>query len=370
MIDLVKATGGLLGTLFAGTEDAGHGFIQSLTEMITRLNEFLKTAEGQDVIAALVFAVQALAATLSFSIETMIFFTKTFKMMLKFFELVGRGAVDFVIMVGEAFGKIPELISTTVGAIPGLITGFFTMLFDNVLMVIGIGVGSILFIFQELPNQIAGFLLSLPQRIYAIFLQIGPLIGDALQGAVDFGRNIIVNGFNNIVDFVMSVPERLKSLIPTFSGAGKNLIQSFMNGFRSVGNFIGDVAGDIVGAVKGFLNRAIDKINVGIAKVDEVLPGDLGRIPRLASGAFVRRRPGGIIANVGEGPEDEWVLPQSKLEAMTGGTTITFGPGAISVNFSGALPTEKEARQIGETIGQGLANAIARRDLRAAVRAI
>jgi phage-related protein len=370
LFDLVKALSGLLGTLFAGTEDAGHSFIVSLTEMIIRLDEFLKTADGKTVIDALVLSTEALATSLGLIVEITIFLVRAFKNALKMFEAIGRGVVSLALLIGEWFTKAKDTVTTTIGQIPEIIGEVFQRAIDTALMILGVGIGTIIFIFTELPNQIAGFLLSLPQRIYAIFLQIGPLIGLALQGAVDFGRNIIVNGFNEIVDFVMSVPERLKGLIPTFSGAGKNLIQSFMNGFRSVGNFIGDVAGDIVGAVKGFLNKAIDKINVGIAKVDEVLPGDLGRIPRLAGGAFVSKRPGGILANVGEGNEDEWVLPQSKLEALAGGTMITFGPGAINVNFSGALPTEKEAQSIGETIGSSMANAIVRRNLRTQVRAI
>ena len=370
LIDLVKSLGGLLKTLFAGTEDAGHSFIQSLTNMITKLDEFLKTAEGQEVITSMAVAVKLLAATLSSSLDALIFFTKSLKQTLGFFEAVGRGVVGFVSLMVEQFEALPELITSTIGAIPEMVSNIFNGMFDAILLATGAAIGALLFIFQELPDRIAAFLISLPQRLYAIFLQISPLIGLALQGAVDFGRNIIVNGFNEIVDFVMSVPERLKSLIPTFGGAGKSLIQSFMNGFRSVGSFIGDVAGDIVGAVKGFLNKAIDRINSGIATIDAILPGDLGRIPRLAEGAFVPKRPGGILANIGEGNEDEWVLPQSKLDAMTGGTTITFGPNAININFSGALPTEAEAQTIGETIGQNLASMIARRNLRAQVRAI
>lgn len=370
LIGLVKSLGGLLGTLFAGTEDAGHGFIVSLTEMITRLDEFLQTADGQTVIDGLVFGIKALAASLSTALGVIIFFIQTFKMMMRFFELVGQGAVSLVDTLDEWFTKAHDVIVETIGRIPEIIGEAFQAAIDAALFALGVGIGIILFVFTELPNQILKFLASLPERIFAIFTKIGPLIASALQSAVDFGHDIVVNGFNAIIDFVMSVPDRIKDLIPTFGNAGKNLIQSFMNGFRSVGNFIGDVAGDIVGAVKGFLNKAIDKINVGIAKVDEFLPGDLGRIPRLADGAFVPRRPGGILANVGEGNEDEWVLPQSKLDAMLNGGNVTFGPNSINVNFSGVVPTAEEAQQTGEAIGQGIISLLQRRNARANVRAI
>lgn len=372
LFDLVKALASVFGTLFSGTEESGHDFIKSLTEMTIKFNEFLKSADGQDIIQALVFAVKVTAATLSSTLAVLILFTQNFKMMLKVLRDVGEGFVDFVVVVGKWFAKIPEFIGKFIAGIPEMVARFFTHMFDLVLGAIGVGIGLILFAFQVLPGKIADFLTSLPQRIYDILVKIGPLVATAIQMAVDFGRNILVNGFNSIVEFIASVPDRIKSLIPTFGGAGKNLIESFMNGFRSVGHFIGDVAGDIVNSVKGFLNKAIDKINAGIAKVDEILPGDLGRIPRLAAGALVRHRPGGIMANIGEGNEDEVVAPLSKLEGIVNNNqaAVNFGPNSINVNFSGVVPTEQEARNTGNAVGQGIIDMITRRNMRVQVRAV
>jgi phage-related protein len=371
LIDLVKALGGLLGTLFAGTEDSGHDFIIALTEMTTKLNEFLKSAEGQDAITLLVVGVKILGVAIQTTLDLLIFFFSSSRNFLLFLEKVGRGFIDLVIVIGEWLGKVPGYVTDFIGKIPAMVAGFFQSMIDQALQVLGIGIGLILFTVFELPKQIIAAIQNLPQRIYELLVGVGPIIVNIFQGAVDFAKNLIVNGFNEIVEFIQSVPGRIRNLIPNFSSAGHSLIESFMNGFRKVGNFIGDIAGDIVGAVKGFLNKAIDKINQGIAKVDLVLPGDLGRIPRLEDGAFVPRRPGGILANIGEGKEDEWVLPQSKLEAMTGaGQTITFGPSAINVNFSGAVPTEKEARDTGAAVGQGVIDMITKRNMRVQVRAI
>ena len=369
LIDLVKALGGLLGTLFAGTEDAGHGFIKTLTDLTIKLDEFLKTAEGQEAIDTLVFAIKALGFALTATLQTLMFFWGVAQNTFLGLGMLGQGFMDFVDTIVEWAKKIPGAVDEFFGQLPEKISGFFTDMFDRALQAIGIGTGLILFAIQVLPDKIAAFLLSLPQRIYDILIQIGPVIALALQGAVDFGVNIVTNGFNAIVDFIRGTPDRIRSLIPNFGKAGHSLIESFMNGFRAVGGFISDVAGDIVGAVKGFLNRAIDRINSGIATIDAVLPGDLGRLPRLADGAFVPRRPGGILANIGEGREDEWVLPQSKLDAMTGGS-ITFGPDSINVNFSGVVPTESEARATGAAVGQGIIDTITKRNIQVQVRAI
>lgn len=371
LIALLKAVGGLIGTIFGATEEEGHNFLKTLTNLTVKLDEFLQTADGKAALDALVFAVKALGVALIATLETLIFFWRITQNTLRALEMLGRGFVDLIRKIGEWLGKIPGVITQFIGGIPDMVSGFFQQMFDRTLQIIGIGTGLILFAIQVLPQKIADLLMSLPQRIYDILITIGPIIGNVLQGAVDFGVNVVTNGFNNIVSFITSVPDRIRALVPTFGKAGNSLIESFMNGFKSVGNFIGDVAGSIVGAVKGFLNKAIDRINSGIETIDNVLPGSLARIPRLAEGALVRHRPGGILANVGEGREDEVVAPLSKLEGMLqGGPSITFGAGAVNVNFSGVVPTESEARRTGTAVGQGILDMISKRNVQVQVRAI
>lgn len=371
LITLFKELGSLIGTIFGATEEEGHNFIKALTDMTVKLNDFLKTAEGQEALQLLVFTVKALVFTLSTSLDTLIFFWRGTQNMLLGLEMLGRGFVDLVTKIKDWFGSIPGAVTTFLEGLPEMVAGFFQRMFDRTLQIIGISIGLILFAIQELPNQIGAFLVSLPQRIYDWLVPIIGFVGQVFEGAVNFGKNFVVNGFNEIVAFIASVPERLRALMPNFNNAGSNLIQSFMNGFRAVGGFISDVAGDIVNSVKGFLNRAIDRINSGIATIDAILPGDLGRIPRLAEGALVRHRPGGILANVGEGSEDEVVAPLSKLEGMIGARqNITFGAGAVNVSFSGVVPSESEARRTGKAVGQGILDMISKRNIQLQVRAI
>jgi phage-related protein len=373
LLDLVKAVGRLIGTLFAGTREEGHGFIQTLTDLTIRLDNFFKSAAGQEVIHNLVVAVGLLGAALGVILNTLIFLGQAQKSFVNGLVKVEHGVIGFTNAIGEFLGKIPEAIGEALGflaSIPGRIQDIFRQLGEAVLIALGTAIGTVIFIFKNLPEQIANFLLSLPQRIHDILAGAGPAAGSALQDMITFAKNVVVNGFNEIVDFILSVPDRIKALGPIFLQAGLNLIKSFMNGFRSVGSFIGDVAGDIVNAVKGFLNKAIDKINVGIAAVDAFLPGDLPRIPRLAGGALVKKRPGGILANIGEGNEDEVVAPLSKLGDLTGGQTINFGPGSINVSFSGVVPTENEARATGKQVGEGIIAALTRANVRTQVRAI
>lgn len=370
LLDLVKAVGGLLGTLFAGTKAEGHDFIKTLTDLTIRLDNFFKSADGRDVINDLVLVVKLLGATLGATLNTLVFLTQSLHSVWGGLEFIGRSVVLFVKTFGEWLSKIPGVVVEFIGGIPKAIGDALSAAFNAALIGIGVGIAAILFLIMDLPNQIIMFLIMLPSRISDALASTGPTMGNIFLQALQFVKDVVVNGFNEIVNFIGSIPDRIVALAPKLYMAGLGLIQAFMNGFRSVNNFIGDVAGDIVRAIKGFLNKAIDKINVGIAAVDEFLPGDLPRIPRLAQGALIRARPGGTAAIIGEGGKDEIVAPLDKLNDIVGGPTVNFGPGAISISFSGVVPTEAEARATGEAVGQGISSMLTRRNIRAQVRAI
>lgn len=213
-----------------------------------------------------------------------------------------------------------------------------------------------------------------------LFASITLFIGEVVRlftGAGDIieeWKTRTVNATDGIVDAVKSVPERLTALGTNFLNAGKHLIESFIGGFRSAGNFINDVAGDIVGGIKKGLNKFIGTINLGIANLDALLPFSLARIPSLASGGIVGARSGGVLAQIAEGGEDEVVSPLSDLKALiadaASGTVVTFGPGSINVNFNGAAPTEGEAHAAGQAVGNGIIAALTRRNIRTQLRTV
>lgn len=213
-----------------------------------------------------------------------------------------------------------------------------------------------------------GFLLQILTTTLTVVLDFFGLVDRTVISTKDG----ITSAMTAIVDVIAQVPGKLMALGTFFADAGRNLIQSFIGGFRQAGSFVTDVAGDIVQGIKGGLNRFIATINLGIANIDAMLPFSIGRIPKLADGALIHHRPGGILANIGEGHEDEVVSPLSDLKAMiadAGGPRITFEPGAINVNFEGVVPTEGEARTVGTAVGQGIIATLARRGVNTQVRA-
>ena len=370
LIDLLKASGGLISTIFSGTEDAGHDFIKSLTTMIQKLDEFFQTADGKFAIDALILATKALGFAILATLTLFASSVQVLRQILQFFNDVGVGATNFVDKTIDKLKQLREAVITYIKNIPETIGNLLQLAWDQLLIRIGNGLGIIIFMFTQFPQQVVDAVQNLPERLWQTFTNVALRMGEALSTGMSNAKQIVIDGVNSIVSFITSVPDRLKSLLPQFGGAGSNLIEAFMNGLRRVGNFVGDVAGDVVGAIKGFLNKAIDRINVGIKQVDDVLPGSLPRLPRLAEGALVRKRPGGTAAIIGEGNEDEVVVPLSKLNDVGGGGSITFGPGAINVNYSGVVPTESEARTTGAAIGRGILDILSRQNARVQVRAV
>lgn len=377
LIDLLKALGSLVGTIFASFVGPGHELIDTLTDVVTRLDDFFKSAEGQRSLEEDIALIKAAGAALGFLINFLIEATKfslkvedAFKSLGNSLQSGGDSIGNFFTSIGTFFSSLPGKIGEALSALPGVIGGAFTAAFDAAFTAVGLGIGLILFAILELPKQAGEFLSTMPGKLGDALANTGPVLSDLFSRAVASVKGLLIGGFDEVVAFINSVPGRIAALGPFFLQAGINLIQSFMEGFRRVGTFIGDVAGDIVNGVKGFLNRAIDRINNGIGIIDDLLPGSLPRIPRLAKGGIIPATPGGRLFVGGEGGQDEVVAPLSKLKDMlNAGPQIVFGPGSINVGFEGVIPTEQQAFTTGQAVGQGVLAALARRDIRMQARA-
>lgn len=287
--------------------------------------------------------------------------------------------VDLADSVIAFFGALftPETV-----ALGQLVLGVFTQLIDEFTEFLNTPTGKrFLEDLAILALAAAGALSFLLEVLGFIFASITLFLGEMVRlvavatGALDDFENAASTTSQNIVNAIGAVPGQLKAFASKFSEAGLELIQSFIGGFRRAGNFISDVAGDIVAGIKGGLNRFIASINNGIAALDLLLPFSLSRIPSLAGGGVVHARPGGVLAQVAEGGEDEVVSPLSTLEDMIAGArsdqpSVVFGPGSINVNFNGAVPTESEAFEAGRAVGSGIISALARRGVQLQVRAI
>lgn len=175
---------------------------------------------------------------------------------------------------------------------------------------------------------------------------------DWLKAAFDATVNFVKNNWQTILA-IMTGPIGLAVLFIT-----KNFetIKAAFAGIRDwVANIfakIGDMAsGAFKGVVNGVLNMVektvngfIKLINGAINTINK-LPGvDIGKVseinlPRLAEGGIVKSRPGGILANIGEGGRDEAVIPLDKLDNMVTGSKT--GDIVINVDMKGIMARSK-----------------------------
>ena len=166
-------------------------------------------------------------------------------------------------------------------------------------------------------------------------------ITDVLNGFVALWNGVwgavgqfISDVWNNIVNWVKGAMDNVSNFI---SGALGSIRSAWENVWNGIGGFLRGVWNNILSWIEGGVNGAIDLINGmigGISDVAAIIGIEVGtiphvRIPRLAEGGVVSRRPGGILANIGEGRYDEAVVPLSpdvlsKLGGGNGGTVNIY----------------------------------------------
>ena len=122
LVGLVKALGGLLGTLFDATDDEGRSFIQTLTDLTIRLDEFLESADGQRALKDMIRLVEDLGRVLGFLVNIIITVVQVNNAMEDAILAVGRAAIDLGAKIRDLVDPVAEwkeAVITTVEEIPG-----------------------------------------------------------------------------------------------------------------------------------------------------------------------------------------------------------------------------------------------------------
>lgn len=129
--------------------------------------------------------------------------------------------------------------------------------------------------------------------------------------------------------------ERLGSTVTVAWESVKNIIKESLN-------WIVDRVNYIIRAINSLASKGGKALGLSVPTISE--------IPRLAEGGIVKARPGGIIANIGEGGQDEAVIPLNKMKGMGG-----FG-GGVTITFTGVFGKDA-AQEISDMIVKDLARA-------------
>lgn len=253
----------------------------------------------------------------------------------------GDKFVEFGDKVGQFILDLPTKIQEGLALLgEALLTGFTTA-FDLALQAVGIGIGLILFAILELPGlaleALIGFGVMIGEQFTLAWETARRLTSEAIAAVIEFVTNLpsrsetalsnfattvrtwfertwedakrtVSDGVDGVIRYVEGLPGRISAYGSNMLTAGRNLIKSFMDGLSQAGSFASDVGSAILRSVKSGLNSVIGSINSGIAKIDDVLPGSLPRIPQLAQGAIINRATLAVVGEAGK----EIVLPMTK----------------------------------------------------------
>jgi phage-related protein len=296
--DLLKSIGGLIMSVFGNTGDEGRGFINQLTEMINKLSDFFKTAEGQQALQDLIDTLKEIGIVIGW-------LGVAFANVIRWADDFARWAQSAGAWLAALPGKIKGLwdalvngvssawswITTTVANVWNTITTFFTQLpgkigawlsslpgllqqkaneaFNAFFFAVGYGIGKILKFFIDLPGQVTGFLNSLWTSAKSIFF----------------------SGVNAVVSFVSALPGRVTSFISSMASQGKALFLSFVNTVVSyaqslpgkVASYVSALPGRIASALSGLASMAY---NIGQNIISSMING----ISSMVSGLINRAK--------------------------------------------------------------------------------
>jgi phage-related protein len=262
--DLVKAVGGLLGTIFGALDDTGRDFIGTLTDLVNKWNDWLKSAEGQkslqsaidtmhDLISAIGLAVHWIGMLVGAAIAFRDFWKALpgrigdafswlgDKISEMWNTLVGWVASaqtkigEFVDGVANWFSELPGKIAAFLAPLPGKIAAFFADGVHRVLFLVGYMAGSVVRFFMELPGRIATWVTSTWTMIKTKFRE----------------------GVNAVVAFAQALPGRVAAY---FSALWSSAVAWFTKTKHSMAEQMSQAVAAAIGWLKSLPGRAITEL--------------------------------------------------------------------------------------------------------------
>ena len=315
--DIVGVIGGVIGKVAEVIGGAVTGIIGFFAPIVAFVAPIFQTI--WQIISSTFILIVAIVATV---METI-------------FNII-RGVVGvFVTVFGAIIGAIGpiiqgivDFISGVIGAIGGIIQGIVNFVSEVVSAVAGV--------VQGVVDVIVGIVTTIIDTVTGIVLPVVTWMDiNIIQPIATFFKGLwdgVVNGVKGFIDGAMNI------MIPIVNWINNNVVQpvarffsglwsGVANGVRNIARTISDTMGTIAGFVKTPINGIIDIVNGVIRvlnriKVPDWVPGLGGKspnfpmIPKLATGGIVSPANGGSIIYAGDGGQNEWVVPESKMASL------------------------------------------------------
>lgn len=303
--------GGLIKTLFGGNAaDEGRNFLDSITDSINKLNDGLKSPEGQEAIQRIIGLAKTTASVISTAVDAAIWLNETisdigdtinavgdffnragndiarfwdglttgvsdaWNAVTGFFSSTGSSIADWwdglVDTVSNAidsiitwFQELPGRIGEFLESLPGLIAEFFNRSIDSAIDIIGTGIGIIIALFTELPGQLAGAAGALVAWVQGLWTNV---------------TNAVTSAWVAILDFFASLPDKISALWVTLVDEAVAALNSISEWAAGVWASIVDGASALPGKIADFFARLYVSVVDKLTQLRNWVSGLPGRI--------------------------------------------------------------------------------------------
>lgn len=385
--ELVKAGGNLLSALFSRGDDEGRSFLATLTELVNKLAEFLRSEEGQEALQNLIDLLPAVAVALGLVFASIVQGAKALniyvdfvKMMIGFWSEVISTAADVGKAIGSAFATAWEAVSNFFVAVgqwfadlPGHVADFASAVGSTIADAFTTAWNAVVDFF----TSVGEFFASLPGLVVDGIVAFGDALVSGIKTAFDLALQavgiaiglILFNIFvlpGLIIDGLMALPGLLADF---FTAAWDLVVQVTTTAFDAVVNFFVELPGRIVAALSSLGSLLVSLwtsawdavtnvvVTAGNAVINFVveLPGRIGSglssLYGIITGAFSRALSAGrttavngfnsIVSFIGSIP--------GRISAL-GGRFVSAGKGLMTGFFNGLKQAGGAAADVGAAI--------------------
>lgn len=262
-------------------------------------------------------------------------------------------------IVNGIVAYLPQLIVVLSQLIVGIVNALIQP--TNLQLILKAGLTLLIELVKAIPQIIQNFAQAIPTLIDSIveFLTSPESIKMVITAGIELFMALVkavpqILGalFKAFGDLFGKLWDRLKTLFTEFAGKFGNAIGSVFKGaINGVLAFIENFINAPIDIINGFvdtINSAFGAVGVNIGKIGRVSLG------RMASGGIVPSTAGGRLILAGEGGQDEWVVPESKMASMIeqiNERTNSGVGGGVTINVFGTFATsEAEQRRVAEQI--------------------
>lgn len=315
----------------------GDKLLENLRDAFLALAGFFSSDEGIKALEGLITVVNALLMIFVGLVIAISFVFFGIQVIIDFLsEAVPKFFNNLPGWIGDFFGWLGRQILAFFSMIGEWISNFVTETIPKFLSDIGNATG-------EAAANIVGFILGIGAAIIRGLFEVAGFI----VGWIQDRWNDFTGFFGSLGDLARQAWDGLWA---GFYNAGQNIVYAIINGARSAFGYLKQVASEMAGIFSNVLPHSPAKEGPLSGAGD----------PMIAGGKIVQRVAAGIEM---EAP----ALASASANAMS---YVAMGPGAVQMNFYGPTPTASQASTVGNAAGSSLADVLATRNTRLAVRTI